>query len=41
MKYAFIRAQHQEFPIARLCQVLQVSRSGFCAWQGRPESQQA
>ena len=38
MKYAFIRAHQQEFPITRLCQVLEVSRSGFYAWQGRPES---
>ncbi len=41
MKYAFIRAHQQEFPIIRLCQVLQVSRSGFYTWQGRPESRRA
>lgn len=39
MKYAFIAAHRQEFRLTRLCQVLQVSRSGFYAWQRRPESQ--
>ena len=41
MKYAFIAAHRQEFRLTRLCQVLQVSRSGFYAWQGRPESPRA
>lgn len=41
MKYAFIHAHREEFRITRLCQVLQVSRSGFYAWQGRPESRRA
>ncbi len=41
MKYAFIHAHRQEFRITRLCHVLQVSRSGFYAWQGRPESPRA
>ncbi len=38
MKYQFIQAQQREFRVTRLCQVLQVSRSGFYAWQRRPES---
>ncbi|GJL66417.1 MAG: transposase [Nitrospirales bacterium] len=41
MKYAFIETQRQEFPLTRLCQVLQVSRSGFYAWQRRPERHRA
>ena len=28
MKYAFFRAHQKEFPIRRMCEVLQVSRSG-------------
>ena len=41
MKYAFIQQQQQEFPVTRLCTTLQVSRSGFYAWQRRPESPRA
>jgi len=36
--FAWIAAEKAEFPIARLCQVLQVSPSGFYASRGRPES---
>ncbi len=38
MKYAFIQEHQQEFRVTRLCAVLHVSRSGYYAWQGRPES---
>ena len=36
--FAWINAEKAEFPIATLCQVLQVSPSGFYASRGRPES---
>ncbi len=41
MKYALIQEHRQEFRITRLCQALQVSRSGFYAWHRRPESSRA
>ena len=37
MKFAFIQAEKASFPVALLCRVLQVSRQGFYASQGRPE----
>ena len=33
MKYQFMQAHQQEFCVMRMCHVLQVSRSGFYAWQ--------
>ena len=41
MTFAWIAAEKAEFPIATLCQVLQVSPSGFYASRGRPESTHA
>ncbi len=38
MKYAFIRDHRRQFPVARLCRQLAVSRSGFHDWLTRPES---
>jgi putative transposase len=35
VKFDFIRAKSAEFPVAVLCAVLSVSRSGFYAWQRR------
>ena len=35
MKYGFIQTHQQEFRLACMCRVLQVSRSGFYAWQRR------
>ncbi len=39
MKYAFIAAHQNEFPIIRMCQVLNVSESGYYAWRKREPSQ--
>lgn len=33
MKYRFMQTHQQEFRVTRMCHVLQVSRSGFYAWQ--------
>lgn len=41
MKFAFIEDHQQEFPVEAMCRVLAVSRSGYYAWQQRPESPQA
>ena len=39
MRYQFV-AEHQDtFPVVRLCQVLDVSPSGYYAWRKRPTSQ--
>ena len=38
MKYAWIEAHAGWQPIARLCNVLQVSRSGFLQWRQRAPS---
>lgn len=38
MKFALIEAEKAHFPVAVLCEVIEVSRSGFYAWQSRPPS---
>lgn len=40
MRYQFITEQQQQFPIAALCRVLQVSASGYYAWKKRLPSVQ-
>lgn len=38
MKYWFVRDHCGQFPVRRMCRVLEVSSSAYYAWLGRPES---
>jgi hypothetical protein len=38
VKFELMDAQKAFFPVKFMCQQLGVSRSGYYAWQGRPES---
>lgn len=35
MRYAFVDAQRDSYPLGLLCQMLEVSRSGYADWQAR------
>ncbi len=37
-RYRFISAEKACYPVALLCRVLRVARSGYYAWRSRPES---
>ncbi len=41
MKYVFMRANREEFDVKRMCEVLQVSRSGYYDWAEREESKRS
>ena len=41
MRFAFIHTEKATVPLAHLCQILNVSRSGFYAWARRPPSAHA
>ena len=38
MKFAFIDEESAQWPVAVLCETLDVSRSGYYAWVARPEA---
>ena len=38
MRFMLIDAAKKDFPVQRLCQVLDVSPSGYFAWKNRPAS---
>jgi transposase InsO family protein len=41
VRFAFIQERRKEFPVRLMCQILEVSRSGYYAWRDRRASPQA
>ncbi len=41
MRYAFIDKYRHQYPVLVMCNVLEVSSSGYYAWRGRPESRRS
>jgi len=41
MRYAWIEGHCDEFSVTRMCELLEVSRSGYCQWRGRAPSDRA
>ena len=41
MKYAWIESYRDQFPVARMCRSVGVSRSGYCQWRTRARSDRA
>jgi putative transposase len=41
VKYAFVRAHYKEFAVKRMCQTLEISRSGYYDWRDRERSERS
>jgi len=39
VRFQFVEDHRKEFPIHRMCALLDVSRGGYYAWRGRPPSE--